>query len=99
MKGISDLVLLPPCKDNLKLHISRANYVANMYVNAVKLHMCLDDPIYHGWKQDGTVQWRDDCFPENITDVLETFDGKDDDYVSEYEFTDDEISDTSDSER
>ena len=31
MKGISDLALLPPCKDNLKLHISRANYVANMY--------------------------------------------------------------------
>ena len=44
------------------------------------------------------VQWRDDCFPEKITDVLETFDGKDD-YVNEFKFTDDEISDTSDSEK
>ena len=44
------------------------------------------------------VQWRDECFPEKITDVLETFDGKDD-YVNEFKFTDDEISDTSDSEK
>ena len=43
-------------------------------------------------------RWRDDCFPENITDFLETCEGKYDDYVSEYEFTDDGISDTSDSE-
>ena len=64
MKGISDLALLPPGKNNLKLYISRAKYVANMYVNTIRLHMCLDDPIYHEWKQDDTVQWRDNCFPE-----------------------------------
>ena len=81
MKGISDLALLPPCKDNLKFHISRVNYVANMHVNAIRLHMCLNDPIYHGWKDNAPVRWRGDCFPENITDV-ETCDGKDDDYVN-----------------
>ena len=97
MRGISCLALLPPCKDNLKLHILRANYVVNIYVNAVRLHVCLDDPIHHGWKQDGTVQWRNDSFLENIT-VLEISVGKHD-CVSEYEFTDDEINDTSDSER
>ena len=94
MKGISDLALLPPCKDNLKLHISRAYYVANMYVNALRLHMCLDDPTYHEWKQDGNGE-----MTENITDFLETCDGKDDDCVNKYEFTDDKVSDTSDSER
>ena len=56
------------------------------------MHMSLDDPIYHVSKQD-------DRFPENITDVLETCDGKDDDCVSEYKFIDVEISHTSDSER
>ena len=56
MEEISDLALLPPCKGNLNLHISRAIYVANMYVNAIRLHMCLDDPVYHGWSQDDTVQ-------------------------------------------
>ena len=29
-KGIQNLSLLPPCKSNLKYHIMRANYVANM---------------------------------------------------------------------
>ena len=99
MKEISDLALLPPCKNDLKLHISRVNYVVNMYVNAIRLHMCLDDPIYHGWKQGGTVQWIDDCFPENINDVLETCDRKNDDCVSKHKFTDVKISDTSGSER
>ena len=56
MEEIIDLALLPPCKGNLNLHISRAIYVANMYVNAIRLHMCLDDPVYHGWSQDDTVQ-------------------------------------------
>ena len=62
MKGISDLALLLSCKGNLKLHISRANCVANMFVNAIKLHMCLDDPIY-----DKTVQ-----FNEEMTASLKT---------------------------
>ena len=62
MKGVSDLALLHSCKDNLKLHISRANCVANMFVNAIKLHMCLDDPIYHK-----TVQ-----FNEEMTASLKT---------------------------
>ena len=88
--------MLPPCKDNLKLHISRANYVADMYVNATRLRMCLDHRIYHGWKQDATVQWKDDYFAENITDVLETCGENDGDCVNEYEFTDDKICDTSD---
>ena len=42
MKRINDVALLPPYKDNLKLHISRVNYVANMYdktENAIRLHM------------------------------------------------------------
>ena len=82
----------------VKLHISRANYVANMHVNAI-ICICLDYRIYYGWKQDDRVQWRDDCFPENITDVSETFDGKGDNYVSEYKFTDDEISNTSNSRK
>ena len=44
-------------------------------------------------------QWIGDCFPENITDFWETCDRKDYNCVSKYEFADDEISNTSDSER
>ena len=60
-KGIQDLFLLPPCKSNLKFHIMRANYVANMYVNAVRLN-CLDDYTEHGWREDGTVEWDENYF-------------------------------------
>ena len=49
--------------------------------------MCLEDPMYHGWKQDIAVQWRDN--------FLENCDGKDDDCVCKYELTDDKISNTS----
>ena len=67
-----------------------------MYVNATRLRMCLDHRIYHGWKQDAAVQWRDDYFAKNITDVLETCGENDGDCVNKHEFTDDKICDTSD---
>ena len=72
MKGISDLALLSPCKHNLNLHISRENYVANMYINPTRLQMRLGNPINPGWREDSTLQWADDCFPENVLDVLES---------------------------
>ena len=34
--------------------------------------MRLHDTVYYRQKQDVRVQWRDDCFRENITDVPET---------------------------
>ena len=90
MKRINDVALLSPCKHNLNLHISRANYVANMYINPTRLQMCLNDPINPEWKEGSTLQWADDCFPENVLYVLENFDEKDDDCGNEYEFNDDD---------
>ena len=46
-EGIQDLSLLPPCESNLK-YIMRVNYVANMYINVVRLNMCLEDPTEQG---------------------------------------------------
>ena len=46
-EGIQDLSLLPPCESNLK-NIMRVNYVANMYINVVRLNMCLEDPTEQG---------------------------------------------------
>ena len=62
--------------------------------------MRLGDPINPGWREDGTLQWADDCFTENVLGVLESCDKKDVDCVNEYEFKDDdEITDSSDCER
>ena len=46
-EGIQDLSLLPPRESNLK-YIMRVNYVANMYINVVRLNMCLEDPTEQG---------------------------------------------------
>ena len=42
---------LPSCLKNLSRHISRSNYVANIYERADRLNMCLDNPCEHGWDE------------------------------------------------
>ena len=69
-KGIQDLSLLPSCISNLKYHIMRANYVANMYINAVRLNTCLEDPTDHGWREDGSAEWEESYFPANLDNVF-----------------------------
>ena len=68
-KKIVDLCMLPPCKNNLQLHIIRANYVAYIFRNACHLHLDIEAPSLHGWS--GTsAQWTDDYFPRDIQAVL-----------------------------
>ena len=48
-----DLCMLPPCQENLKLHMTRANYVTTTFNRANMFLMSLDSPynmfggIYH----------------------------------------------------
>ena len=44
-----DLISLPPYHSNLRFHIDRACYVANMFRESRRLTMLLDDPAEHGW--------------------------------------------------
>ena len=43
-----DLISLPPCYSNMRLHIDRACYVAIMFHESRRLMMLLDDPVEHG---------------------------------------------------
>eukprot|EP00794_Sanderia_malayensis_P002605 gene2605-biopygen2134 len=69
-KKIIDLSLLPPCKENLRLHILRANYVAMIFRQANGLMLQLDAPVDHGWNEAGSVRWSDTCYPEDISELL-----------------------------
>ena len=40
--------------------------------------MCLDDPIRHGWNEDGTVTWCELYFPDDLSKVLLEDDGEND---------------------
>ena len=96
-----DMISLPPCYDNLSLHIDRACYVANMFHESRRLMMSLDDPAQHGWTTDGKVKWSDNYFPDDITELLISCENCDDntgqideDYTQfdddDGDFTDDE---------
>ena len=66
---VIDHCLLPPCAENLRFHIMRANYVAGIYERANDL-TCLDNPEDHGWGPGGATIWSNNVFPEDVKDAL-----------------------------
>eukprot|EP00794_Sanderia_malayensis_P001349 gene1349-biopygen1081 len=68
-KKIIDLSLLPSCKENLRLHILRASYVAMIFRQANGLMLQLDAQVDHGWNESGSVRWSDTCYPEDISEL------------------------------
>ena len=65
---ITDLSLLPPCKDSLVRHIKRSNYIAHIWRQASRPMIEQEDPINHGWKADFSVDWIFEPYPEDISD-------------------------------
>ena len=61
-----DLCMLPPCEENLKLHMRRAIYVATIFNSANILQMDLDSPFGDGWDENLAPVWSNIAFPENI---------------------------------
>ena len=47
-----------------------ARYVANLYLEANRLMMLLNSPSLHGWTANGEPEWTDQCFPDNVRDLL-----------------------------
>ena len=52
------------------MHFKRVNDVANIYQNANRIMMELDDPEDHGWDQVGNAIWCTDSYPTDIADLL-----------------------------
>ena len=47
-----------------------SKYVANLYSEANRLMMLLDSPSLHGWTANGEPEWTDQCFPDDVRDLL-----------------------------
>jgi len=62
-----EVIMLPPCSRNLEFHTQRLNYVANLFSEANRL---LDSPSLHGWTANGEPEWTDQCFPDDVRDIL-----------------------------
>ena len=67
-----DLISLPPCYSNLRFNIDRARYVANIFRK-----LLLDDPIEHGWDLNGNVKWSEKCFPDDLSELLISYEKAD----------------------
>ena len=68
-KKVVDLNVLPPCKNNLKYHIIRSNYVAYIFRHANQLVLDAEKAENHGWGE-GKVCRSDECYPEEVSDFL-----------------------------
>eukprot|EP00794_Sanderia_malayensis_P020850 gene20850-biopygen15376 len=71
-KKIVDLSLLPPCQSSLAKHSRRSNYIAYMWRSAYRPMMNLDTPTNHGWLPDLSIDWIEEPYPEDITELLVT---------------------------
>ena len=58
------------CKNNLKYHIARSNYVAYIFRHANQLVLDIEKAENHGWNEEGKVCWSDECYPEEVSDFL-----------------------------
>ena len=90
---VIDISLLPPCKNSLRKHTKRANCIARMLRKAVTPVMSLDDPKYHGWLLNLTIDWIDEPYPEDVSQLLlidDSSDGDDSDF--EYGKNEDSLS-------
>lgn len=66
-----DMSLLPPCKSVLRLHASRANFVAAVWKRSNQAQVEIPDVTAHGWLHDYSIMWvSDDVYPQEVEDVL-----------------------------
>ena len=68
---------LPPCQHVLKLHVLRSCYVAAIWKRPIEAKRNLPDITSYGWKSNGSIQWTDDIYPDEVKDVLfhDNYDG------------------------
>ena len=94
-KKVAELSLLPPCRENLRFHLQRANFVAKLLRSTSLIPGC-DDYTQHGWSSSGEPIWTTEVVPENIIDILrestpdEEEPPNDDDQVNDADNDDDE---------
>ena len=73
-----DLCMLPPCQENLKLHMRRANYVATIFNSANMLQMDLESLLEHGWDENLATVLSIITFSEDISDMFFLVDERND---------------------
>ena len=67
---VSDQSSLPPCSTSLKKHIARAHYVAKIWKQATIPLQEIESFENNGWLADGSIDWIDAAFPEEMESLF-----------------------------
>ena len=67
---VIDLALLPPCSSSLRKHTIRASYISKMWKNATEPLQALDSFANNGWLEDGSIDWIDCMYPDNLESIF-----------------------------
>ena len=68
-KKIVELSMLPPCRENLILHLKRANYTSFL-MRSTTIKPNIDHFTEHGWTADGGSIWSQEYLPNEIQQIL-----------------------------
>ena len=73
---IADLSLLPPCQSSLAKHSRRSNYIAYTCTsqNAYRPMMNLESSPNNAWLPDRSIDWIEEPYPEDVTELFVTKD-------------------------
>ena len=86
--------MLPPCYENLLLHIKRANYVAYLVHHANELKPQLESYLQHAWDETAAATWVETAAAtwvetysslQQIADILIDSEENDDEFEALYE--------------
>ena len=87
---IIDVSLLPPCKSVLMLHIKRANYVAKLWRSSLTSWLNPEEIADNGWFHDGSINWVDEVFPDDVEEILCDPTFKNDEFDEDDELSEDD---------
>ena len=65
-----DLAALPPCRQVLRLHCERANYVARLWKLSLISNEDIPSFIGNGWNDCGEIQLIEQAFPDDMDDIF-----------------------------
>ena len=77
---ITDLALLPPCQETLRLHCLRSCYIAKIWKSADICSLEAPPVQNHGWDENADILWTGKSFPDDLEMIL--CDVNEEDYYS-----------------
>jgi len=67
---VPDLSTFPPCQRVLNNHCKRSNTIAYIWKNSLTAQIEYPDLELNEWQHDGSIDWVDEYFPDEIEDIL-----------------------------